>query len=89
VVINTVGIDRPGIVADVTRIVTVNGGNVGESRAQLLGGYFSLMMLVEIAESSIEDLQRQLECDVNGLSTGCFDAVDPKLTGMKPQICCE
>ena len=89
IVINTVGKDRPGIVADVTRIVTVAGGNVGESRAQLLGGHFSLMMQVEIPESKFHGLQQQLKNDVVGLSTGCFDAVDPKLIEVEPQIGCE
>eukprot|EP00804_Cyclotella_cryptica_P012467 CCRYP_019973-RA/>CCRYP_019973-RA protein AED:0.00 eAED:0.00 QI:115/1/1/1/1/1/2/460/149 len=89
VVLNTVGTDRPGIVADVTRIVTQNGGNVGESRAQLLGGHFSLMMLVEIASTDMETLRRQLESDVVGMNTTCFDAVDPKSTEMKPHIGCE
>lgn len=87
--INTVGIDRPGIVSDVTRVVTANGGNVGESRAQLLGGHFSLMMLVDIPESGVGGLQKQLESDVGGLSVGCFDAVDPKLTDVNPKIGCK
>eukprot|EP00804_Cyclotella_cryptica_P012372 CCRYP_010830-RA/>CCRYP_010830-RA protein AED:0.00 eAED:0.00 QI:115/1/1/1/1/1/2/459/149 len=89
VVLNTVGTDRPGIVADVTRIVTQNGGNVGESRAQMLGGHFSLMMLVEIASTDMETLRRQLESDVVGMNTTCFDAVDLKSTEMKPHIGCE
>lgn len=62
---------------------------MGESRAQLLGGHFSLMMLVEIASSEMETLHRQLETDVLGMSTTCFDAIDPKSTEMKPQIGCE
>lgn len=89
IVINAVGVDRPGIVADVTRIVNSNGGNVGESRAQLLGGHFSLMMLVEIDENSLQDLQKQLGSNVEGLSTGCFDAIDPRLKEMKSQISCK
>jgi predicted amino acid-binding ACT domain protein len=88
-VINAVGIDRPGIVADVTKIVTSNGGNCGESRAQLLGGHFSLMMLVDIPEAGIDGLKRQLESDVGGLSTGCFDAVDPKAIDVNPKIGCK
>lgn len=88
-VINAVGIDRPGIVADVTKIVTSNGGNCGESRAQLLGGHFSLMMLVDIPETGIDGLKKQLESDVGGLSTGCFDAVDPKAVDVNPKIGCK
>lgn len=62
---------------------------MGESRAQLLGGHFSLMMLVEIDSSQMDSLHTQLESDVAGMRTTCFDAVDPKSTEMKPQIGCE
>ncbi|KAL7464387.1 hypothetical protein ACHAXS_004727 [Conticribra weissflogii] len=85
-IINTVGVDRPGIVSDVTRIVTEKGGNVGESRAQLLGGHFSLMMLVEIAPSEMDDLHNKLQNDVKGMSTTCFDAIDPKAVEITPKI---
>ena len=89
IIINIVGEDRPGIVADVTRIVTVNGGNVGESRAQLLGGYFSLIMQVGVPESKFRGLQDQLKNHEMGLSTGCFDAVDPNMIEMEPRVGCE
>ena len=84
------GADRPGIVADVTRIVTEKGGNVGESHSQLLGGHFSLMMLVDnIAPSEMEGLQDQLQNGVDGLTTSCFEAVDPKKVEISPKIGCE
>lgn len=87
--INTVGVDRPGIVADVTRIVTDKGGNVGESRAQLLGGHFSLMMLVEIQASEMEDLHNNLQSGVGGMTTTCFDAIDPRAVEVSPKIGCK
>lgn len=86
---NSVGADRPGIVADVTRIVTARGGNVGESHSQLLGGHFSLMMLVDVASSSsseMESLREQLRTEVEGMSTSCFDAVDPKKVEICPKV---
>jgi len=86
IVINTVGVDRPGIVADVTRIVTAKGGNVGASQAQLLGGHFSLMMIVEIAASDMESLHEQLQTGVEGMSTSCFEAIDPKKVVLSPRI---
>lgn len=89
VVINTVGWDRPGIVADVTRIVTEKGGNVGESHSQMLGGHFSLMMLVEIPPSEMDGLHKQLQADVEGTTTSCFDAIDPKKVDIHPRIGCE
>jgi glycine cleavage system transcriptional repressor len=89
VVIHSIGKDRPGIVADVTRIVTDKGGNVGESRAQLLGGHFSLMMLVEIAEKEVKTLEEQLGSGVAGMKTECFEADDQKNATVAPTIACE
>lgn len=88
VVIHSIGSDRPGIVADVTRIVTEKGGNVGESRAQLLGGHFSLMMLVDIAEKDVGDLQEQLASGVKGMKTECMESVEKNAT-IAPSIACE
>jgi glycine cleavage system transcriptional repressor len=89
VVIHSIGKDRPGIVADVTRIVTDKGGNVGESRAQLLGGHFSLMMLVEIAEKEVKTLEEQLGSGVAGMKTECLEADDQKNATVAPTIACE
>lgn len=89
IVINTVGVDRPGIVSDVTRIITGKGGNVGASQAQLLGGHFSLMMIVEIASSDVDSLHEQLLNGVKGMSTSCFDVIDPKKVVLSPRIGCE
>ncbi len=88
VVIHSIGTDRPGIVADVTRIVTEKGGNVGESRAQLLGGHFSLMMLVDIAEKDVGDLQDQLASGVKGMKTDLLESVETNAT-VAPTIACE
>ena len=88
-VIHSIGKDRPGIVADVTRIVTDKGGNVGESRAQLLGGHFSLMMLVEIAEKEVKTLEEQLGSGVAGMKTECLEADDQKNATVAPTIACE
>ena len=60
---------------------------MGESTAQLLGGHFSLMMLVEIKSSDMDGLTKQLN-DVMGMSTSCFDAVSEKVE-LSPKIGCE
>ena len=88
VVIHSIGTDRPGIVADITKIVTDKGGNVGESRAQLLGGHFSVMMLVDIAEKDAGDLQEQLATEVKGMKTECMESLE-KNTAAAPTIACE
>jgi len=88
VVIHSIGVDRPGIVADITRIVTDKGGNVGESRAHLLGGIFSLMMQVDIGEKDVGDLQDQLASGVKGMKTECLESVE-KNANVAPMIACE
>jgi glycine cleavage system regulatory protein len=85
VVVHSIGADRPGIVADITRIVTDKGGNVGESRAQLLGGIFSLMMQVDIGEKDVGD---QLASGVKGMKTECLESVE-KNANVAPMIACE
>jgi len=50
-IINAVGIDRVGIVHDMTKEVINVGGNVGSSQAAKLGNYFSFMMLVNVPTS--------------------------------------
>ena len=87
VVIHSIGSDRPGIVADITKIVTDKGGNVGESRAQLLGGHFSVIMLVDIAEKDADDLQEQLVA-VKGMKTECMESVE-KNAAAAPTIACK
>lgn len=86
IIINTVGTDRPGIVAEISKVVSRKGGNVGESQAQLLGGHFSLMMLVEIASSEVEGLHRELQNDVQGMTTSCFETVDMNKVEVSPKI---
>jgi len=48
VLITAVGLDRVGIVHDMTKEVIQVGGNVGSSQAAKLGNYFSFMMLVHV-----------------------------------------
>lgn len=60
-IINAVGLDRLGIVADVTGIVIAHGGNVGDSQAAKLGQHFSLMMHVTLPSAQLDDLQTSLK----------------------------
>ena len=63
---------------------------MGESQAQLLGGHFALMMLVEINSSEVESLNSVLQKEVVGMSTSCFDAVGPEeKVEMRPKIGCK
>jgi glycine cleavage system transcriptional repressor len=52
--VTAVGVDRPGIVAAVTRVLTDLGANIEDSRMAILGGHFSMMLIVAL--SSIADV---------------------------------
>ncbi len=62
---------------------------MGTSQAQLLGGHFSLMMIVKIASSDVDSLHEQLQTSVEGMPTSCFDAIDPTKVVLSPKIGCE
>ena len=47
------------------------------------------MMIVEIASSDMESLHEQLQNGVEGMSTACFEAIDPKHVVARPRIGCE
>lgn len=59
-VISALGKDRPGIVHDLSKAVLDCGGNVEDSRMTVLGGEFTLMMLVSGHWSAIAKLEHQL-----------------------------
>ncbi len=44
--VTTVGTDRPGIVAAVTRVLHERGGNLEDSAMTILGGHFAIVLLV-------------------------------------------
>jgi glycine cleavage system transcriptional repressor len=75
-IINAVGLDRLGIVSDITGMVIDVGGNVGESQAAKLGSHFSLMMLVQVPEYSRPALEEQLK-SMPGMNATVFAADSP------------
>lgn len=50
VAVTAVGVDRPGIVAAITRSLYEHGGNIEDSRSAILGGHFSMMLIVALPE---------------------------------------
>jgi len=44
------------------------------------------MMIVEIASSDMDSLHEQLQNGVEGMSTACFEAIDPKHVVARPRI---
>jgi len=60
-VISAIGTDRVGIVDEISGFVTDSGGNVEESKMAVLGGDFSVMMLVSMDSKSLEALPARIK----------------------------
>lgn len=59
--VSAVGRDRPGIVAALTGALLDIGGNIEDSRMAILGGSFSVMLVVSVPEAGQEaELERRL-----------------------------
>ena len=60
-IISAVGSDRPGIVSEISRVITSHGGNVEESRMSRLGSDFAIIMLVSVVPDWVESLEVALQ----------------------------
>ena len=60
IIINAFGLDKPGIVSEVTQIITYYNGNIETSKMLQLESEFSLLILVKIEEKNIEELFNKL-----------------------------
>ena len=59
-IISAIGKDRPGIVDRLTGLVFEHGGNLEDSRMAILGGEFSLMVLVTGSSDGLQTLEGTL-----------------------------
>lgn len=59
-VISALGKDRPGIVKEVSEAITLNGGNIMDSRMSVLGGEFALMLLTAGNAEAVTALRQTL-----------------------------
>lgn len=82
-VVNALGLDRIGIVSDMTKLVTNHGGNVAESQATTLGPYFSLTMNISVPSSQLSELENALG-DLKGLKTQYIKASKDELAAHPP-----
>ncbi|MEN8199256.1 MAG: ACT domain-containing protein [Thermodesulfobacteriota bacterium] len=56
-VISVMSKDRPGIIADITGVILQFGGDLADLKQSVLGGYFSMILVAEFADSvTPEDL---------------------------------
>ena len=60
-IISAVGSDRPGIVSEISSVITSHGGNVEESRMSRLGSDFAIIMLVTVSTDWEESLEVALK----------------------------
>ena len=60
-IISAIGSDRPGIVSELSGVITSHGGNVEESRMSRLGSDFAIIMLVTVAPNWEESLEVALK----------------------------
>ncbi|GAC1409274.1 MAG: amino acid-binding protein [Actinomycetota bacterium] len=64
--VTAVGPDRPGIIAEVTKVLLHAGANIEDSRSALLGGQFVMMLIVaadsapHVMEQTLSDATRRM-----------------------------
>ena len=61
-ILSVLGEDRVGIVAGISRVLAESGTNIEDIRQTIIGGIFSMTMLVTVDEerTAFEDLQQRL-----------------------------
>jgi ACT domain-containing protein len=61
-ILSVLGEDRVGIVASVSRVLAESHANIEDIRQSIIGGIFSMTMLVTVdeGETPFEDLQKRL-----------------------------
>lgn len=62
-ILSVLGEDRVGIVAAVSRVLAEANANIEDIRQSIIGGIFSMTMLVTVDEdhTSFEELQKRLD----------------------------
>ncbi len=60
-VISAIGTDRPGIVNEISQLITRNNGNIDDSRMTVLGGEFAIILLISAATADLDNIARTLE----------------------------
>lgn len=62
-IVSVVGKDRPGIIYPVCRVFSETNNNILEIAQKVIGGYFNMMMIVDLSESTkdLDTLQKMLE----------------------------
>lgn len=61
--VTVIGVDRPGIVAGVSRVLAEHNVNIEDISQTVLQNLFAMVMLVDLSEAdvSVKELRRELE----------------------------
>lgn len=80
IVISAVGLDRTGVVQDLTKVILSCGGNIEESRMTTLGSEFAMLLLVSGNWATLSKLEKGL----SKLGKGNELSVSIRQTNAKP-----
>ncbi len=62
-IVTAVGKNRPGVLAEITAAIADEGGNVHDVSQRVVGGYFHMILTVEVSQAApFEALKGRLEC---------------------------
>ena len=71
--LSAIGRDRPGIVAGVSGALLRHGANIEDSRMAILGGHFTVMLIVSTpADTDVDALRRDLDEERGRLGLGAL-----------------
>ena len=71
--LSAIGRDRPGIVAGVSGALLQHGANIEDSRMAILGGHFTIMLIVSTPDDAdVDALARNLEAARGQLGLGAL-----------------
>ena len=60
-VVSVLGVDRRGIIAKVSHVLFERGSNILDISQTILGGYFNMIMIVDIADCDFSLLMEDLQ----------------------------
>jgi ACT domain-containing protein len=69
-ILSVLGEDRVGIVASVSRVLAESQANIEDIRQSIIGGIFSMTMLVTVDEDAVPFDQMQASLDTIGEELG-------------------
>lgn len=82
VILTAVGVDRPGLVDELTKFLLERGGNIADARMVNLRGQFAVLMLVEATDVSCDAIRKDIATE--GAKIGLTISLSDQPAGAKP-----